>query len=138
MCMGINFVGKMTIGLRWLLGFGFIFSSRKFYCKMVLGILNIPLISYVIRYFFMKVTWSPIFKRKLKALYQFIHCFKCRKNGCKAKILNKNLKVQFNAGRIHCYNFILWFLLYKIKDSILDMLHTYSKFLVISSQSSNY
>lgn len=86
----------------------------------------------------MKVTWSPIFKRKLKALYQFIHCFKCRKNGCKAKILNKNLKVQFNAGRIHCYNFILWFLLYKIKDSLLDMLHTYSKFLVISSKSSNY
>lgn len=54
--------------------------------------------------------------------------------------LKKKLKVQFNAGRIHYYNFILWFLLHKIKDSLLDMLHTYSKFLVIASKStaSNY
>lgn len=47
--------------------------------------------------------------------------------------LKKKLKVQFNAERIHCYNFILWFLLHKIKDSLLNMLHTYSKFLVIAS-----
>lgn len=55
----------------------------------------------------------------------------------KQKFKKKTWKCNSTQGEYIAIT-LLFFLLYKIKDSLLDMLHTYSKFLVIASKSSNY